>query len=302
MSIPKNHHFVSQCHIKNFFNDKEGKLFLYDLKLDNFFFRTTTKSVFSEANSNTTISAGILDYSSLEKELKDEFEDKFAYSYQQLIKLVMNPQSPKGVWREHLLNLVRYGAAGELRPPEYKVSMDISIQNLLFNIILPNAAEPLRQQFQQLKDDLSQVKHHNRISYAKFADRVILGMEPFFVEIIVITTNDHFLLPDRPSITSRAKINNYFNPDIQEIAIIGIPLSSKVYLNVVSKAVREGKDSVILIREQNRSLAHNINKQLLMRAYKQIACESEGYLKAFISQDEVQLLLNLRKNGNKCDV
>ncbi|AFL79724.1 hypothetical protein Aeqsu_0200 [Aequorivita sublithincola DSM 14238] len=73
MSIPRNHHFVSQVHINNFFNSEKGKFFIYDKLLDNHYFKTTSKSVCSEIDLNSKYDNGNLDYISLEKDLNEEY-------------------------------------------------------------------------------------------------------------------------------------------------------------------------------------------------------------------------------------
>lgn len=75
MSIPINHHHVSQCHIKNFFND-EGRIYLYDKVKKNFYSANSTKSIFSEKYSNSVFNNGQVDHKILEDDLK-MFEDNF---------------------------------------------------------------------------------------------------------------------------------------------------------------------------------------------------------------------------------
>lgn len=81
MSKPRNHHFVSQVHIKNFFNTTHSKIFIYDKILDNFYFKRTTKSLFSEKDLNTKFDNGLKDFESLENDLNHFFEKDFPAHY-----------------------------------------------------------------------------------------------------------------------------------------------------------------------------------------------------------------------------
>ncbi len=50
MSTPKNHHYITQAHIRNFFNKEDKCIYLYDKKSKRFFTKNTSKSIFSEKN------------------------------------------------------------------------------------------------------------------------------------------------------------------------------------------------------------------------------------------------------------
>jgi hypothetical protein len=53
--MPNNHPYVSQCQIRNFFNKKAGKIYLFDKSKNIAFSRGSTKRVFSEEEANTRI-------------------------------------------------------------------------------------------------------------------------------------------------------------------------------------------------------------------------------------------------------
>ena len=77
MSTPINHHHVSQCHSRLFFNEQDKKIYYYDKELDKFDYKLTTKSLFSENYANTKLENDEFDHKSVEDELNQYFEKDF---------------------------------------------------------------------------------------------------------------------------------------------------------------------------------------------------------------------------------
>ncbi|OFX42738.1 MAG: hypothetical protein A2046_11145 [Bacteroidetes bacterium GWA2_30_7] len=286
MSIPINHHYVSQCQIKNFFNYEEGKIYLYDKLLKNQFESKSTKRVFSEDESNSRVVNKQIDHLSLEKDLKDNYEDFFSKNFEIVNKQVSNPQNELSNIKKALIELTKYGIAGEIRNPIKKKESDNAITNFLFNQILPNADPKLKKEIEDLKSSVEQTKYINAIYYSEFVENVFKSMGGVNCVIYLIKCNHFFILPDRPSISKREKINEYFNPDIKEIAMVGIPLSSKIFLHSESQKHRKYKDTFVELTEQNVSIIEQINFLLYVNAYKQVACQNKGYLANFVSNIE----------------
>lgn len=288
MSTPINHHFVSRCQSDNFFNRIEGKIFLYDKVTRRHFSKQTTKSVFSEDDSNTRLGNNDeLDRISLEKDLKDNFEDVYFQNFQ-VVKTIVNDQTrtPEN-YRDALVSLTKYGIAGELRHPDRKRSMDGVIGDALFKQIMPFAAPELKGELEELKRGLEKTKYSNQIEYSKFAEEVIRLMGGINCIVYSIKCDKVFILPDKPAITLRAKINEYFNPDIREIAMVGIPLSSKIFLHSQSVKLGPLSDSVYHLEEEFPGEVEKINYGLYMNAHKHVACESKDYLTKFLAHLDV---------------
>lgn len=286
MSIPINHHYVSQCQIRNFFNKGEGKIYLYDKILKNLFERKSTERVFSEDESNTRIRNEQIDHSSLEKDLKDNFEDNFTKNYLEIQKIISNPKDVSPAYKNALIELTKYGIAGEIRNPIKKKESDTAITNVLFNQILPHAAPKLKNELELLKAKVEKTKYINAIEYSEFTKKVYESMGEINCILYIINCDHYFILPDRASITKREKINEYFNPDIKEIAMVGIPLSSKIFLHSESKKLRKYSDRIIELKEKDISVIEQINFSLYVNAYKQVACENKDYLKNFVKNIE----------------
>jgi hypothetical protein len=275
---------VSQCQIKNFFNKTEEKIYLFDKRLNNFFYKPTTKTVFSETDSNSKLVDGVVDHSILEDDLKNNFEDEFTQCFNQIETAIQGSQIITPDLHEALIKLTRYGLAGEIRPPQHKLMVDQALFKPLFEQILPNAAPELKKQLEELKENLAQTKYSNSILYSDFANTVLELMGEVFFEIYYISGDGIFILPDRPSFTQREKINQYFNPDIKEIAVVQIPLSSKVMLHVESKKLRDGHNQFIELTNKDNEYIDKVNISMLIMSYKQVACESKEYLESLLNK------------------
>lgn len=280
MSKPRNHHFVSQVHIKNFFNTTHKKIFLYDKILDNFYFKKTSKSLFSERDLNTKIDNGSKDFESLEKDLNNFFEKDFLKHYFIIKNFIDQPNYSKKV-NQALLYFAKYGAIGEIRNPREKKIIEDAIFDV-FSQIFENATPKLKNEIDEALSYKKEVKYINSIQYSKFANDIIdlMGDLIFRIEI-PINKDDYYLLPDFCAANSREKINKYFNPDVKEIAYIGLPLSSKIYIHYYSSKIENIKVKSDII-SVNSNRVFEINKLNLNYCESKVACESEEYLIKFI--------------------
>lgn len=119
MSKPRNHHFVSQVHIKKFFNTNRKKIFVYDKVLNNLYFKTTTKSLFSEKDLNTKFDNGSQDFESLENDLNQFFEKDFSEHFLIIKKFIEELNYSEKV-NNALFYFAKYGIIGEIRNPKEK--------------------------------------------------------------------------------------------------------------------------------------------------------------------------------------
>jgi hypothetical protein len=107
-----------------------------------------------------------------------------------------------------------------------------------------------------------------------------------FKIIIPKNENEYFFITDFGCANSREKINEYFNPDVKEIAYIGIPLTSKIYLTFHSEKLfknQEILDSKIVYG--STELISIYNKTNLDFCESKVACESKEYLENFIKSN-----------------
>jgi len=280
MSKPKNHHFVSQVHIKKFFNTIDKKIYIYDKILNNFYFKKTTKSLFSEENLNTKFDNGVKDFESLEKDLNTFFEKDFTTHYLTIKKFIEEQEFSKKI-NDSLIYFAKYGAIGEVRNPKEKQSTENAIFKA-FTEIAKNATPELKNDIEEAFSYKKESKYINSIQYSEFANEIIdlMGDLIFRIEI-PHKKDDYFLLPDFCAANVRERINEYFNPDLKEIAYIGLPLSSKIYIHFYSSKIKniKIKSDMIFI---DSSRVYNLNKVNLEYSESKVACESEDYLNEFI--------------------
>jgi hypothetical protein len=287
MSKPKNHHFVSQVHLKNFFNTKEKKIYVFDKIKNNLYSKTTTKTLFSELFSNSIYSNGEIDHETLENDLNVFFEKDFAQNTK-VIEDFIEQKQLTGQVEIALAYFAKYGVIGNMRTPRDKKSMDDTLFNA-FKQISEVATDDLKAEIEETFGYKSNVPYHssNIGKYSDIAHSILELMGNLIFEIRIIPKNeeDFFLIPDFSAATVRAKINEYFNPDIKEIAYIGIPLTSKIYLHFHSEKlfnVKEKPNSTMGYCSSKEVAFYN--KANLDFSQNKVACENESYLKRFIDK------------------
>jgi hypothetical protein len=284
MSVPKNHHIISKVHSKNFFNKSEGKIYVYDKSEKNIFFKTTLKSLFSEEYSNSRFLDGEIDHETLEKELNDFFEKDFAKN----VSIVQNFISNKNQNEENinaLLYFVKYGIIAEMRTPKHKKEVDEAIFGSLKGLSEMFAPE-LKADFEKSIEFQNHVKYSNLTSYLEIADEVLEKMGDLRYEILVADEFNYFFIPDFGAATQRDKINEYFNPDIKEIAYVGLALTSKIFINFFSTKLYKNKplpSSTIIHCDFNA--VEYYNRLNLRYCQCKVASENEEYLKDFVERN-----------------
>ena len=205
MSIPINHHYVSQCHQREFFNEVEKAIYVYDKERKNHYKKTTTRSLFSEDNLNTKGEGTRLDFFSLENELKLLFEDDFFKLISRVKSFVLDPVDAQDVYENVLGWFVLMGIIGELRHPAFKKQLDDIMMKMgmdTFNISTAIDRDTIGE---YLKSKTS-TPYNNDLSYLQTALRILDRMEPMEYEFFVIQTDSHFLLPDTSCFQIRGQL------------------------------------------------------------------------------------------------
>lgn len=275
MSIPKNHHYVSQCHQEQFFNYETKKIYFYDKELDRFDRKHGTKFFFSGDHLNTRELHGKIDQSVMEKELKVLFEDNFKKNLTQVQNYLVDHNDFIDTYYS-LIQLTMIGALGAIRHPNFKADSTRALQD--FEEIVKFRAGINHSVF--TKD----TKYFNQYSYLQVCLRLLEKWEPINFVITFIKSNDHFLLPDTSCFQVRLK---------GELSQVGIPLSDKLFLlatpqHLLVNRSQEQNDLDLLevryIEEEGSELVDEINKDLYRVAIKTIACKDQNYLKRLIDK------------------
>lgn len=280
MSTPRNHHFVSQVHIKNFFSYEKGKIFMYDKLVDNHYYKTTSKTVFSKKDLNSKYDNGNLDHISLEKDLNEYFEKDFSKHLEVIQSFLPGLAFTKKV-NESLIYFAKYGIIGEVRNPRHKENVEETIHKA-FSEISKMFAPNLKKEYEEAFAYKNEIEYMNATKYSDFAkDAIDLMGDIIFIIETPQSDKDYFLLPDFCAANRREKINTYFNPDLKEIAYIGLPLSSKIYLHFYSSKIKNIKPNSG-IYELDSSTVYKLNKMNYDYCESKVACENEDYLKYFV--------------------
>lgn len=132
MNPPKNHHYISQTHIKKFFNKNCGQIYIYDKRHNKIVTKLSTRKVFSEENLNTMLTKNGFDYTSVEDHFNIHFENNFNEHFE-IIKKYIKSNIINSELKKSLIFFAKYGAIANSRIPEYKKEMD----DLFFNALQP---------------------------------------------------------------------------------------------------------------------------------------------------------------------
>lgn len=280
MSIPLNHHYVSQCQIKNFFNDA-GEIFLYDKSRRNFYSRNSSKNIFSEKLANSIYKEGQIDHQTLENELK-QFEDCYPRVVELISEAIETLRISK-VCHDALVATTLFGIIGGMRNPVRKKEVDHTIENV-FGQFKNYMGEEQKKGLEKLTEYKKHVRYSNVLSYSDMAIRIAKKMGGLDFVIWSIKSNDCFLLPDTSATNVRRKINEYFNPDIKEIAEIGFPLTDKIFVHARSKKLGQENSYINVVNENSSAQVTAINLHLFHFANNTVATSNEDYLRNFVKQ------------------
>lgn len=279
MNNAHNHHYVSQTHIKKFFNHDLKKIFIYDKRYEGVRYKNGTKYIFSEDNLNTMLSGSEFDYNTIEEMYNKYFENDFNRNYKIIEKFIDN--QILDIDTENALRFfAKYGALGNHRTPYYKKEIaDIfycGLREALGGKILED------QEFLKTAQPYGDKKYSNSEIDLEIPNIILdLMGDIFFTIYVPISISDVFILSDYCSLTLREKINKYLNTDITEISTISFPLSNKIFLEFYSsKSIHSPKKSEI--KFLNSKQVEFINKHTLSLAYKTVICSDENYLKNLI--------------------
>ncbi|NCT74067.1 MAG: DUF4238 domain-containing protein [Chitinophagaceae bacterium] len=293
MSIPINHHYVSQCHIHSFFNRQDKKVYCYDKVLDRYYFKPTTKSLFSEDYSNTRMTNNIPDHQALEEQLNLFFEQDFQKHSLNVVELAENPAKNNDSKLESLYYLAGYGLIADVRFPTVKKSMDDGVNKLMLQTAYKIRLLGDEAQAQAIKKSIEEskkTKYSNLVDYTEIAARRLIKMGELDFNIYRINTDETFLLPDIGCILMRDRINNYFNPYIQEVAIVGIPLTPKIFVFACSKKIGNTSSGVTTINDPDSGIVKSFNRQLFDFAAKTVVTSDKRQLEKIVNyvKDDTQ--------------
>jgi hypothetical protein len=287
MSTPINHHYVSKCHISRFFNSAQKKIYCYDKEVDNHYSKQGAKRLFSEDYSNTRLTNGGLDHQTLEEELNINFEQDFDKHVDNILELTLDALKNDDTKHESLYYVICYALIADVRVPANKRKAEDAVNSMFTDIIRKVkywGDETYAASIEKLLEESRKTKYSNLLSYTEVAVKRLEKMGDLDFTIIKINSEDIFILPDTGSFHVRERINNYFNPNIQEVAMVGIPLTEKLFVFGFSKKLPRTESGILYINDTNSAIVHEINTDLFNNAVRTVATGDEKKLKEIIAR------------------
>jgi len=290
MSIPRNHHYVSQCHIKYFRNKEDEFYYCYNKETDKYYRKPSEKSIFSEDEANTRFHKGEIDHSSLEVDLQLNFENDFIKHANNIFDFIATENKDGKAIVSSLYYIIRYGLIADARSPHHKKTMDDGVNSLLKEtarkIKILGDETQANSILQQIED--TKTKYSNLLKYTDIANSRLTRMGSLRFTIANIKTSDKFILPDTGCYLKRARINNYINPNIREIALVGVPLTDKIFIYGESTKVTSTSNDTLLINNTPSELVDSINKNLFYFAINTVITSDNTSLKSIVGKLKVE--------------
>lgn len=297
MSIPRNHHYVSQVLSKKFFYNK--KAYVYNKLKNKIYESSSTKKLFSRKDLNTIIdNNGLIDHKTVEDEINKFFENDFN-KHHKIIVDALNKETKIGDIvsnSEEFYLAIKYliGMAiiGPFRNPNKMQETNQNISNMLQDI----SKMCIKELQDNINNELKKVDSINNkfpINFTTLKEEVLKMMGSINFGIMKAPENNFFILPDCNSAIKRFPA---FNNNSMLIKLILMPISSKYILTAASRSIlfdkfKEQSSGVYLLDEKT---VQNYNEILYENAYKEVVCENKVYLEDFLKLIEVKNIFNCK--------
>lgn len=293
MSIPRNHHYVSQVLIKKFLNiDKRVSVF--SKTENNIETKILQRQDFAERDLNSIISdENTVDHKSIEDNLNENFERDFNKHYDSLFQSIENDNLD--LFTKSIKFLIKLGIIGDMRTREHQVEAQQAILGGIGSLY-EMFSDDLKAEYSSFINQNSTVKNKLPVDYSKLANEIldIIGEDACYC-VFKASENHHFLLPDNTSITHRSKID----PDIETedgktlislampITMVIYPINNKTIIVVKSKKM-EGEDlSGVFQLSEKTTIDYNL--LFIKNSRDKVICGDENYLKDFIDEHRSKL-------------
>lgn len=287
MSIPRNHHFVSQVLIKKFLG-ANNNLNIYSKSENKVIIKPFERQDFAVRDLNSIISNnGEIDHKSVEDNLNLYFETEFNKYYDLLIKSIdLNDHENFVISIKYL---IRMGIIGDMRTPEHQLEM----QNVMFQSfggLYEMFSDELKQEYHEFLESVSSVKNKTPLVYNELCDKILKIMGEVNYHVFKVADNNYFFLPDNTSVIHRSKLE----PDIETkdgkiletpglpISAILYPINSEIIILVESKKISSQKQNGIY--QLSEKVTIDYNKLFIENSRDKVVCSNERYLKDFINK------------------
>lgn len=287
MTIPRNHHFVSQVLIKKFLG-KNKMLYTYSKKDKCIIEKLYHRFDFAKKDLNSVLDDNNkVDHKSIEDNLNKRFESGFNEHYELLLKGLKD--NDHGNLEASIKYIVKMGIIGDMRTPENILETKYSILNDLGQII-SHFSDDLSIGFKTYVEKNSAYKNINSVNYNEICDKVTELMGETIYSICYAPEDNYFFLPDNSSVQIRSKretirklpngktgINN-----ITPITTIIIPVNSHILIIAESLEISpRSKNTLNQLSKEDLILFNNL---FIKHSRDKVICSNKEYLTNFINQ------------------
>lgn len=291
MSIPKNHHYVTQSLSQNFMSN--GVMFKCN-KEDKIVRKVkSTRSLFSQDYLNSKIGKdGEIDHASVESELNKNFETNFPKYANVIIDAVnsIGKVVDFNLIDEAIEYVIGMALIGEARHPlRMKEAHDTILGS--FKMIADLAIPDLKSEIYEHLNKVDPVNNKTPLDFNRVKNKIRARMGEAKLGVMVAPDDHYFILPDCSSAIERFPVEpdviegvTYINPAMV-IGSVFIPINSKILVSATSRSILNGKlkEEPTTFHRLDDRLAKGFNKILYDKAYEEVACENKEFLENFLT-------------------
>ncbi|WP_430408926.1 DUF4238 domain-containing protein [Kordia sp.] len=292
MSIPRNHHYVSQVLIKKFLT--VNKYYSYYSKLEK---KVLTKRLerkdFAEKDLNSiTDDKNEIDHKTIEDNLNSNFERDFNKYYHSLFKSIETNNLV--LFEQSIKYLIRLGIIGDMRTREHQLETQNAILGGLSDMY-DLFSDELKQEFSNIIDTQKPVKNKLPIDFNKLTDEILYNMGEINYYVFKAHKNHFFFLPDNTSIINRSKSYEDIKTDdgltltspAAHITMVIYPINSKTIIATMSQKINnQYKSGTFNLSEE---MTESYNYSFINNSRDKVICENEKYLNMFINKYRTKL-------------
>lgn len=173
-----------------------------------------------------------------------------------------------------------------MRHPSFKKDADDRVNDLMSNalnhIFYLETGE--KSDFEIRDFEKSKTKYSNLLDYNDIAQERLQSMGNLSIDVVVAGDNDEFILPDTGCYLKRARINNYSNKNIQEIAVIGLPLTYKIFILATSVKLHGVNEGVFVVKNIPSLLVEDANRELYINGIKKVLAHNKSVLEFIVEK------------------
>jgi hypothetical protein len=287
MSVPRNHHFVSQVLIRKFLGTNE-MLYTYSKKSKSIDEKPYERFDFAERDLNSTLNEnGEIDHKSVEDNLNKYFESGFNKHYDLIIEGFKNDDYSN--FETSVKFLIRMGVIGDMRTREHQQEIDQALFGAL-DTIMENATEELKSGYNNFIEKNSIVKNKSAIDYDELCNEIIDSMGEIIYSVFIVPKDNYFFLPDNSSVVFRSKLEPdtklddgtiLINPS-RPISTVVFPINSLILIVAQSSKISSQKESGVFQLSKDALIEYN--KLFINKSRDKVISLNKDYLTNFINE------------------